>query len=67
MLYWGMFTAGFIVGGILASFVLSQKTEKSVEKRNSLSNAGLAGNAGTSAEDIFSKLTKVNFYSKSSE
>lgn len=28
MLYWGIFTAGFIVGGILTSFVLSKDVEK---------------------------------------
>ncbi len=39
MLYWGMFTSGFIVGGILASFVFSG-SEKDEVPDSSLSNRG---------------------------
>jgi NADH:ubiquinone oxidoreductase subunit 3 (subunit A) len=64
MLYWGMFTAGFIVGGILASYLLSPKTEKRIKRNSYLSGVNLSNTRGMNSDQIFSNITKVNYFSK---
>lgn len=65
MLYWGMFTAGFVVGGIITFYLFGDKIEnnnesidKPIERQPSLIRE-------TDENAIFSNLVKVNFSPKS--
>lgn len=66
MLYWGLFTTGFIVGGIFASFIFSNKEENSREVLDNVSVKDKEMGYRGKPEEVFSKLTRVNFYTKTS-
>lgn len=41
MLYWAIFTSGFIIGGVIASFVFDGISQSSIQKSSSgLANPG---------------------------
>ena len=60
MLYWGIFTSGFIIGGVFASFILTHKETGRVVSNTSL--PVVSDNITDSNPDkLFEQLTQINY------
>jgi hypothetical protein len=60
MLYWGIFTSGFIVGGLLSAALLDRKNI--IKDDKSLTKVSITPKIwGNDPDNIFAQITQINY------